>query len=221
MNKRLLVFGSGVFAELAQHYFDGGGEYRVAAFAVDAGFVAQGVFCGLPVLAWEEAVRAFPCETTEMFIGIGYSRRNRLRKEKYLLAQRAGYRLASYVHPSASIAGNARLGDNCFVREQGIVAPFACVGSNVSIGSRVCVSHHVLIGDHCYLGPGAVVCGLTSVGEACLVGANATLGDKLNVGAGCVIGGGAVVLADCEPGGVYRAALARRSGSRYSRLPKS
>ncbi|MBA3625688.1 MAG: acetyltransferase [Methylibium sp.] len=216
MKKRLVVFGLGTYSELAHHYFGSGSEYEVEAFAVDAAFVTGDAFCGRPVMAWEEALRAFPCATHEMFIGIGYSRVNRLRREKYLLAKEAGYRLASYVHPTASIALNARLGDNSLVRENATIAPFVSIGDNVFIGPAVCVSHHTVIESHCYLAPAVVLCGSVHVGEACFIGANATLKDKLKIGADCVIGAGAVVLSDCEAGGIYRAESARRSEGRSS-----
>lgn len=220
MSKPLVIFGTGLYAELAHHYFSGGPDYRVVAFTLDAGFVEADSFCGLPVLAYEELPRAFPCESHEMFIGVGYSHVNRLRKEKYLQARRSGYRLASYVHPSATVARNARLGDNCLVREQGLVGPFARLGHNVFVGARACISHHAVIEDHCYLGPAAVVCGSVEVSEACFIGANATLKDKLRIGANCLIGAGALVLRDCEPGGIYRAEPTARSARPSSRLAK-
>jgi sugar O-acyltransferase (sialic acid O-acetyltransferase NeuD family) len=216
MKKRLIVFGLGPYSELVHHYFGSGTEYEVEAFAVDADFVTDDMFCGRPVVAWEEALRMFPCATHEMFIGIGYSRVNRLRREKYLRAREAGYRMASYVHPTACIARNARLGDNGLVRENAVIGPFVSIGDDVFIGPAACVSHHSLIENHCYLAPAAVVCGSVHVGEACFVGANATLRDKLKIGADCVIGAGAVVLSDCEAGGIYRAEPARRTEGRSS-----
>ncbi len=216
--KRLIVFGLGPYSELAHHYFSTGSDYEVGAFTVDADFLEAPTFCGLPVLAWEEAVQAFPSATHEMFVGIGYSHVNRLRREKYLRARQAGYRLARYVHPSAVVAPNARMGDNLLVLEQALIGPFACIGDNVFIGAKACVSHHAAIGDHCYLAPAAVVCGSVRLAQACFIGANATLRDNVKIGAECVIGAGAVVLSDCEPGGVYRAEAAQRSERPSSRL---
>lgn len=220
MKKPLVVFGLGPYSELAHHYFGTGTEYEVAGFAVDAEFAAGDAFCGRPVLAWEEALQRFPAATHELFIGIGYSRVNRLRREKYLLAKQAGYRLASYVHPTASRASNARLGENCLVRENAVIGPFVSIGDNVFIGPTACVSHHTVVESHCYLAPAVVVCGSVHVGEACFVGANATVKDKLKIGADCVIGAGAVVLSDCEAGGIYRAESARRSEGRHSQLAR-
>ena len=82
------------------------------------------------------------------------------------------------------------------------------------------MSHHAAVEDHCYLGPASVVCGAVQLGEACFVGANATLRDKLRIGANCLIGAGALVLADCEPGGIYRAEATPRSPSPSARLAR-
>jgi acetyltransferase-like isoleucine patch superfamily enzyme len=67
------------------------------------------------------------------------------------------------------------------------------------------------VGAHCFFSAGAVVCGEVQIGELCFVGANATIRDRVTVGDGCVIGAGALVMADCEPRGVYRAQRTTRT----------
>jgi len=201
----LLIFGTGAMAEQVHYYFTQHAGRRVEAFTVDAGYVGDGRFGGLPVLAFSEAQLRFPPATHDLFVAIGYTQRNQARRRMFLAARALGYTLPSFVHESAVLARNVSVGANCLVRELSTVQPFAVLGDNLNVAVRVIVSHHVRIGDHCFLAPGAVVCGGSTIGEACFIGAGATIRDGVTVGAGCVIGAGALILSDCEPDGVYAA----------------
>jgi sugar O-acyltransferase (sialic acid O-acetyltransferase NeuD family) len=212
--KPLLVFGTGVQAELVRYYFAEHAGRRVDAFTVDAAYVGDGRFDGLPVLEFAEAQQRFPPATHELFVAIGYTQLNQARKRAFESAQALGYALPSFVHPTASVARNVQIGANTLLREMAVVSPFACVGDGCQLGTRAVVSHHARIGSHCWLAPGALVCGNVQVGEACFIGASATLRDGITVGASCVIGAGALILADCGPGGVYAAAATPRQAPR-------
>jgi sugar O-acyltransferase (sialic acid O-acetyltransferase NeuD family) len=204
--KPLLIFGAGLQADLARYYFAEHASRHVEAFTVDAAYVGDGRFDGLPVLDFAEAQQRFPPATHDLFVAIGYTQLNQVRKRVFESARALGYALPSFVHPTASVARNVRIGANTLLREMAVVSPFARVGDGCQLGTRALVSHHARIGSHCWLSPGALVCGNAQVGEACFIGANATLRDGITVGASCVIGAGALILADCEPGGVYAAA---------------
>lgn len=55
MNRRLVIFGAGDIAELAQFYFSTHTDREVVAFSVDAAYLKEPTFCGRPVVAFEEA----------------------------------------------------------------------------------------------------------------------------------------------------------------------
>ena len=52
--KSLLIFGGGDAAELAHYYFENDSDYTPIAFVVDAAYLKEPSFCGLPVVAFEE-----------------------------------------------------------------------------------------------------------------------------------------------------------------------
>ena len=214
MDKGLVVFGLGEFAELAHYYFGRHAKRRVDAFTVDAEYARVDHFGGLPVLAFDEMQRRFPPATHELFIAIGYSQRCRPRKRAFLQAQALGYSLPSFVHESAVVARNAVVGANCLLREQTLVSPFAAVGDNIYTGGGVSISHHVRVDSHVYLAGGCVVNGSAVIGERCFIGSNATVRDRVRVGEGCIVGGGALIMSDCPADGVYVAAPTLRSERR-------
>lgn len=218
MGRPLVIFGAGDIAELAHYYFSRGEMYDVAAFAVDAAYLKEDIFCGLPVVAFEEVTNAYPPIGYDFFVALSYSRLNLLRKEKYLAAKACGYRLASYVSEKATILNEGRIGENCFILEDNTIQPFVAVGNNVTLWSGNHIGHHSTIKDHCFIASHVVVSGRVEVGEQCFIGVNATLRDHVKVGARCVVGAGALLLADAEPEGVYMGEATLRSRVPSSRL---
>jgi sugar O-acyltransferase (sialic acid O-acetyltransferase NeuD family) len=208
-DKPLLIVGTGMLAEQLHFYFETLGGRRVVAFALDAAYLREPQFLGRPVLEFNEALRLHPPATHELFVAIGFTA-TEARKRKFLAAQALGYTLPSYVHPSACVAPNVRVGSNTLIQERAMVAPFVQLGENVVLCPQVGINHHSHLGSHCFVAPGAVIAGQVEVGELCFIGANATLRDRIHIGEGCVIGAGAVVMADCEAGGTYPAAVTPR-----------
>lgn len=203
MKKSLLVFGTGDIAQLAQYYFSHDSDYEVVGFTVDAAYLQEDTFLGLPVLPFEDVTRHFSPADHELFIALSYSKLNAIRREKYLAAKSLGYHLASYVSSRATVLNQGRIGDNCFILEDNTIQPFVTIGNNVTLWSGNHIGHHSTIGDHCFIASHVVVSGGVEIGESCFLGVNATLRDHIKVGSKCVIGAGALLLADAESEGVY------------------
>ena len=218
MRKPLVIFGVGDYAQLAHFYFERDSEYEVSAFTVDAAYVQEDTFCGKPVIPFDEVVKYYSPEQNKMFVALGYSKLNLVRKERYLAAKSLGYRLASYVSSRASVLNDGRVGENSFVFEDNTIQPFVVIGNNVTLWSGNHIGHHSTIGDHCFVASHAVVSGHVEIGEQCFIGVNATLRDHIKVGERCVIGAGALLLADAEPEGVYMGTATDRSRVPSTRL---
>lgn len=211
MKKKLVIFGAADIAELAHFYFTTDSAYEVAAFTVDGEFMKEDRFCGLPVAAFEEVTTRFPQETHDFFVALSYSKLNEIRKEKYLAAKAAGYRLASYISSHATVLNQGRFGENCFIFEDNTIQPFVRIGNNVTLWSGNHIGHHSVIGDHTFVAAHVVVSGGVTIGEQCFLGVNATLRDHITIGDRCVIGAGALLLRDAEPDGLYIGSATERS----------
>ena len=90
MKKRLVIFGIAEQAQLAHYFFSTDSAYDVVAFTVDSTFITASKFCGLPVLPFEEIDKHYPPDEHELFIALGYSKINQLRKDKYVAANALG-----------------------------------------------------------------------------------------------------------------------------------
>lgn len=220
MKKRLVIFGSGDIGQLAEFYFRTDSAYEPAAFTVDAAFIKEPTFCGLPVVPFEEIAGRFPPGDFDMFVALSYSKLNALRKEKFLAAKSMGYKLASYLSSRASILNEGRFGENCFIFEDNTVQPFVTVGNNVTMWSGNHIGHHSTIKDHCFIASHVVISGGVEIGEQCFIGVNATLRDHIKIGERCVLGAGTLLLADTEPDGVYIGTATQRAEIQSTKLKK-
>jgi sugar O-acyltransferase (sialic acid O-acetyltransferase NeuD family) len=218
VKKKLIIFGTGDFAQLAHYYFNIDSEYEVVAFTVDLQHINKNTFCGLPVIAFESISKYYRAEQCEIFVALGYSKCNAVRKEKYLAAKALGYRIASFISSHATVLNEGCIGENCFIFEDNTIQPFVTIGNNVTLWSGNHIGHHSLIKDHCFITSHVVISGGVEIGEQCFIGVNATLRDHIKIGERCVIGAGALLLADAEPEGVYIGIATERSRVPSTRL---
>jgi len=210
MSRRMIVVGTGMQAEQVKFYFGQLGGHEIDAFVLDPEYLREASFLGRPVMDYAEARRRFPPTTHGLFVAIGMLA-TAARKRWYLAARDAGYELPSFVHRSAAVAENVAIGAGTLITELVAVAPFARLGDNLILNTQCCIGHHSRVGDHCFVAPAAAVAGGAVIDECCFVGAGAVIRDRVRIGAGCVVGAGALIMADCAPGGVYRAERTERT----------
>jgi sugar O-acyltransferase (sialic acid O-acetyltransferase NeuD family) len=202
MSTKVVVFGTGSYAELAHFYFTRDSDLEVCAFTVHRDRIAAPEFCGLPVVPFEDIQRSHPPADFQMFVAVGYRQVNRLRAGIYDAVKALGYTLPSYVS-SRCTNWAASIGDNCFIFEDNTVQPFVTIGNDVVLWSGNHVGHHSTIGDHCYVTSHVVVSGHVKVGPCCFLGVNATLRDSITIAESCVIGAGALIMKSTSPKQVY------------------
>ncbi len=220
MSIPLVIFGSHDIGELAHYYFSNDTEYTVVAFTLDREYIQETSFCGLPVIPFDELKERFPPSSCHLFIALGYSKINQIRKEKYLAAKALGYTLASYVSSHATVLNQGRIGENCFIFEDNTIQPFVTIGNNVTLWSGNHIGHHSTIRDHVFIASHVVVSGGVTINEQCFIGVNATLRDHISVGERCVIGAGVLLLGNAESDGLYIGAATERSAVPSSRIRK-
>ena len=213
--KKLLIFGTGDFAELAHFYFSTESEYEVVAFTADDQYVHknEGGFCGKPVFKFKNITSKYPPDEHYMFIAIGYSSVNKVRAEKYRIAKEKGYKFAKFVSPKATNYSDS-IGENCFIFEDNTIQPFVEIGNNVILWSGNHIGHHSKIGNHCFVASHAVISGHVSIGNYCFIGVNATIRDSVSIADNTIVGASALIMKNTKPNEVYM-------GERTKLFPKS
>ena len=194
--KDLVIFGTGIQAELADYYFCEDSARRVAGFTVDDDCRDGASFLGRRLVAFEDVATSFPPTKFDLFVAVGYTGLNQVRRAKVDAAKAKGYAIAHYISSRATTPRMFEAQENQFILEGVTVEPFAQIGSNVTLWSNCHVSHHTRIADDCFLAPRVAVAGCSSIGPRCFVGINATIRDHVTIGADCLIGAGAIVVRD-------------------------
>jgi sugar O-acyltransferase (sialic acid O-acetyltransferase NeuD family) len=136
--------------------------------------------------------------------------RNDARARLFEAMKIAGGSPATIIHPVATIARSAHIGDGTFVAACAIVAPVAVVGEGVIVNHGTIIDHECVVGNYCHLAPGVTLAGNVRVGSRVFIGAGANILPGINIGDGATIGAGAVVTADVPPGTSYVGVPARK-----------
>ena len=198
MQKPIVVFGTGAPAQLAVEYFRTDSSREVAGLTVDNEFRIANKMWGLPLVPYEDIVGEYPPSEFDLFVAIGYSGRNRIRREKFLDAANRGYAFATYVSSRATILTET-IGQNCFILEDNTVQPFSSIGDNTTLWSGNHIGHHSSIGDHVFVTSHVVVSGNCHIGDSCFLGVNATVRDGISIGPEAIVGAGSLVMRDVSP----------------------
>ena len=213
----IVVFGTRAFAELAHYYFTTDSPHKVVAFTVDAEYLAEPSFKGLPVVAWDEVEREFPPAEHEMFVAVGFHRLNTTRAAKVAAAEAKGYRVASFLSSRADVDPGLVLRPNTMVMERAGIQPFVEIGRNTIVWPTTRIGFRTRIGDHCWI-VSSIFGESVTVGESTFVGLNATVAPGISLGRGNVIGAGALITRDTKDHEVYRGAASRPATAPSHRL---
>jgi sugar O-acyltransferase (sialic acid O-acetyltransferase NeuD family) len=202
---RLLIFGAGEYAEVAHYYFTHDAGRDVAALVVDDAYAAASRSSVAPIVAWSEALTAFPPANHDMFVAIGYSKLNRLRAEKAATVSQAGYALTSFLHSRAVVWQGFELQSNCLILEHNTLQPFTTVGPNVVLWSGNHIGHHSTVEHGCFISSHVVIAGGVRVGAESFVGINCTVREHITIGRRNVLGAGSLILENTPDDAVFAA----------------
>ena len=102
-------------------------------------------------------------------------------------------RWATFIHPTAYVAPNTKLGPGC------VIMPLVAVSSNTKFGKgcivmvAATVGHDNKIGDYCHIAAQACVGSCLTVGTGVHIGLNSTIRENLTIGDFSTLGMGAVL----------------------------
>lgn len=210
MARKLYIFGAQNFAEMCHYFFTEDSGYEVAGFTVDAEYLVDTTFCGLPVIPYEELRSTVPPGEADIFVAIGVARINTLRAECVARVQADGYTLATFLSTRAHVHRDLDLRPNTMVMDHVMIHPGVSIGANTVLWSNCGVALKARIGDHAWV-TSAVIGDSSTIGDYSFIGLNATIAPFVNVGRHNLIGAGAVITRDTEDYQVFRGPRSRPS----------
>lgn len=108
-------------------------------------------------------------------------------------------RLATVVHPKASIGKNVKLGTNCLIMAGVVITSNAVIGDHVCILPNTVIHHDAVIGDYTLIGCNVAIAGGTTVGRNCYIGSGTNIMNGISIGDYTLIGLGSNVLKSVAP----------------------
>jgi sugar O-acyltransferase (sialic acid O-acetyltransferase NeuD family) len=201
--KKIVIFGTGDIAQIANYYFEIDSDFEVVAFTVNRAYLKDEMFESKPVVAFEEIESYYPADQYDMFIALSYTKMNKIRESKYHEAKAKGYKLVSYVSSKCSYMSQFSHGDNCFIFEDNTIQPFVKIGSNVTLWSGNHIGHHSTVHDHNFISSHVVISGHCEVESNCFLGVNATIHNGITIAKETLVGAGAIIAKNTEERGVY------------------
>ena len=201
--KKIIIFGTGDVAQIANYYFNIDSNYVVEGFTVDENFMDGETYENKPLVSFEKVVEIYPPNEYKMFIALSYSKMNKIREKKYYEAKNKGYELVSYVSTKCSYMSQFKHGDNCFIFEDNTIQPFVKIGNNVTLWSGNHIGHHSEIEDHNFISSHVVISGHCIIEKNCFLGVNSTLGHKVKIAKETRIGAGAIIMKNTNTKEVY------------------
>jgi len=199
--KDLIIIGNGNFAKLLYYYLAEYSERRVAAFSVDSAYIKEDVcsIAGINIVPLEFLKEQYPPENFELILGIGYTKMNQTRKDLFLRSKKAGYTVASFIHPTAIVSKNAVLDEGNIILEQCVIQPFVKLGKGNLIWHSVKLAHDDVIGSFNTFCQNTSIAGVTQVGDNCFLGNSCTVLNRINIADFTLVGAGAVLKRDTDP----------------------
>ena len=104
--------------------------------------------------------------------------------------------LYSYIHSSACVSSNAKIGKGVFIGPHCIVSAHSNINDNVALNVYCGVGHGATINSHSVMSPYSVINGDCELGEAVFLGSRVTLYPKISIGSFSLIDSGCILRED-------------------------
>ena len=129
----------------------------------------------------------------ELFVAIGD---NKTRHRISLHYMNLGIKLATIIHPDASVSQFSHINPGTTIAENAVVGPFASIGSACFIAPSSVVCHDCKLENGARTSPKAAIGGGCEIGENTWLCMGSIVSDHVKIGKNCVIGASALVLND-------------------------
>ncbi len=205
--QQIVIVGVGGLARLAHDVILAGRELEVVAFADPDGRGSQRAINGVPVLSGLGALVDVRVRGVRHALVAVSS--NPMRVELAAAVEAAGYRLCGAVHPTASIAGSARIGPHVLIGAKAILCPHCEIGAHSVLSTGAIVEHDNRIGVGVFLAPAVRLAGGVVVEDLASVGIGSSVIPYKRIGRSADVRPGSVVLTDIPSSEVVSGVPAR------------
>ncbi|MBC8651635.1 acetyltransferase [Pseudomonas sp. MTM4] len=121
---------------------------------------------------------------------------NRIRHAKLLELRAAGARLATLVHPAATVSRYATISEGTVIFAGAVVNADVSVALGSILNTGCSIDHDCVLGEAVHVSPGARLAGGVQVGSQSWVGIGASVRQLIRIGQRVMVGAGSAVVSD-------------------------
>lgn len=200
MTHNVVIFGAGQRARELKRLLAMDGT-TVDYFVIDAEFIDSDTFDGVKVISTDRFLSEFSPETSDIYLGVGMPKMNKIRERLFDLFHSKGFTFDSYISPYSNILTDS-LGEGNTVFAGVNIAPGVVIGDANHFEMGVTISHDCTIGDFNFFAPGCTLCGNITIGRGNFIGANCTVKNSVKINDYVLVGAGSYVDMDIPTGKV-------------------
>lgn len=130
----------------------------------------------------------------EIVVGVGLNNPARVKVSEYF--EKNGMKLATIIHPNATVSKFSKIGKGTVIFANAVVNPFATVGKACIINTGAIVEHECTLSDGVHMSPNSTIAGRVNVGRYTWLCMGSLVSHEVNIGENVTVGAGAVVLSD-------------------------
>lgn len=206
MSKTLVIIGAGGHARVVADCAEQTKIYD-DIFFIDDSYPTRKSNGNWPIKAMVDEWRYF-LNKAEFIVALG-DNHTRLFLSQEL--KKASAKLATIIHPKATVSEHAKIGDGCAVLANAAINIGANVGDACIINTNATVEHDCQLHHGVHISPNASLAGQVIIGECCWLGINACVIQCLEITKNVTIGAGSVVIKSIDTSGTYVGSPARKS----------
>ncbi|GHU72378.1 hypothetical protein FACS189450_10050 [Spirochaetia bacterium] len=198
--KKAIIFGINDFAEILFYQLnkDANNLPEICGFIVNRKYLpVEPLFCGLPVVAFEDLPLQFSAAEFGVFVCIGYKNMNEGRKKVFESLDSLGYDILSFIHSSAQI-DTKQMGKGTIVMQNAVIGEYCAIGDGNIFYPGSMLAHHSSIGSYNFFAVNSCVSGHVSIGDCCFFGANSTIKNGITISDKTLVGANAYVAKNTE-----------------------
>jgi sugar O-acyltransferase (sialic acid O-acetyltransferase NeuD family) len=181
--KRLVIIGAGGHGRAVAEIVLATRQYQLAGFLDDAS-PRLGRLWDLPVFGPTSAIEECRTQADAVIVAIG---NNRVRENAHVSLRRAGFEIATVIHPRAIVSARAMVGCGCTIMMGALVGTEAELGEGVILNTGAVVDHHCRVEDFGHVGTNASMAGGSVLGRGAWMQAGSALGYGVRIPAGGVL----------------------------------
>jgi len=199
MRTKVYIVGNGIYAQMLLEYLLSDSNvkttYIIEGFVVDKNYIKESVIKGFPVVSFDY-LETVSKGDVKLILGIGYSHMGDIRKEIYYRCKNLGFEFLNYIHPTAIIHPNARIGEGNIFLENIVVESGCLIGDGNLFYAGTILGHDSEIGNYNTLSVGAMTAGCVKISDNCFLGVRAAVKDHVIIDDHVLIGATAYAYKD-------------------------